>query len=249
MKHSLFILAFLISISAAAEPWDKLLGELTSKRTLSEIKQAKSNFYSRYDRTPLTRSMDFEYEHTFWEFDFVHGSYSTNFKLSLISINDSIVFGKLERLHWRGQIEETHKFSIVETELQSLVDKHNTFYSTDYKTDKFIDELTKKYYFSLGCGETGSDRPRESDKMLNWAKSNNIKKLRQWLCSPNYELQAYAIDGLRRIEDAGTSIPKQLTTIVEHLLSRNSIVINCTGCLMGLETPVNQLLFEYRNIQ
>jgi len=244
MKNSLAILAFLFSISATAEPWDKLLSELTSKRTLTEIKEAKSNFYSRYDRTPLTRSMDFGYEHTFWEFDFVHGSFSTNFKLSLISINDSIVFGKLERLHWKGQIEETQKFSIVEAELQSLVNKHNIFYSTDYKAEEFISELTTEYYFSLGCGETGSDRPSESDKMLNWAKSNNIKKLGQWLCSPNYELQAYAIDGLRRIEEAGTSIPKQLTTIVEHLLSRNSIVINCSGCLMGLETPVTQLLFE-----
>jgi hypothetical protein len=247
MKQSLIILTFLLFISATAEPWDKLVGELTDSKTLNELKEAKSNFYSRHDRTPLTRSLDFGYEHTVWEFDFIHGNYSTDFKLSIISENDKIIFGKLERLHWRGRTEETYEFSVLETELQNLVNEHNTFYTTEYEVDEFLKELNQDFYFSLGCGETGSNRPKEADKMLKWAEKNNIKKLSKWLYSPNHELQAYAIDGLARIEESGKSIPDQQKMIIEHLRNRNSIVINCAGCLMGLETPVNKLLFEYRN--
>lgn len=246
MKYSLIILILLLSVSATAEPWDKLVNELTSKRTLTELKGAKAKFYSRHDRTPLTRSLDFEYEHTFWEFDFIHGNYSTNFRLHLITRNDSIIFGNLERLHWKGRVAESIKFSINEFQLGNLVNNHNDFYSTSYSTDRFINELTTNYYFSLGCGDTGSSRPKEAEQMLKWAKSNNIKKLSNWLRSPNYELQAYAIEGLTRIKEGGKTIPENLEDTVEHLLNRNSIVINCAGCLMGLKTPIKQLLFEYR---
>ncbi len=247
MKQSLIILTFLISISATAEPWDKLVNELTDSRTLTELKESKSDFYSRHDRTPLTRNLDFGYEHTVWEFDFVHGNYSTDFKISVISMNDSIVFGRLERLHWRGRTEESIEFSTIEKELENLVSQHNSFFSTNYEIDEFISELSEEYYYSLGCGETGSERPKEADKMLKWTKIENINKLTKWLCSPNYELQAYAIDGLTRIEEAGNSLPDHVLTLIEHLRTRNSVVINCSGCLMGLETPINSLLFEYRN--
>lgn len=246
MKYSLITLILLISVSATAGPWNKLVNELTSKRTLTELKNAKAKFYSRQDRTPLTRSLDFGYEHTSWEFNFIHGNYSTDFILHLITKNDSIVFGKLERLHWKGRVSESIKFAIDEFHIRKLVNQHNRFYSTFYDTDKFINELTTNYYFSLGCGDTESHRPKEAEQMLKWAKSHSIKKLSKWLRSPNYELQAYAIEGLTRIREDGKILPKNLDEIIEHLLGRNCLIINCSGCLMGLKTPLDQLLFEYR---
>ncbi|WP_207435981.1 hypothetical protein [Sabulibacter ruber] len=246
MKRILIILALLISVSAAAEPWDKLVSGITSKSTLTELRSAKSKFYSRHDRTPLTRSLDFGYKHTVWEFDFIHGNYSTDFKISLITKNDSIIFGNLERLHWKGKVKESIKFSVDGLQLMNLVNSYNGLYLTSYSVNGFLGELTRNYYFSLGCGDTGSSRPKEAELMLKWVESKNIKKLSNWLHSPNFELQAYAIDGLIRIKEEGKAIPKSAEDTIEQLRARNSIIINCSGCLMGLQTPVNQLLFDHR---
>jgi hypothetical protein len=246
MKHTLLLLMLLISFSGIANPWDKLVNELTRKQTLSELIVAKTKFYSRHDRSPLTRNLDFGIKHTVWEFDFVHGNYSTDFKLTILSSEDSIIFGRLDRLHWNGKIKEKYKFSVKEIELVNLVNGHNDFYSTTYTTDGYVDELIQSYYFSLGCGETGSYLPREAKRMLNWVQSENVKKLNDWLCSPNFELQAYAVEGLTRINEDGKSIPEKLDQTIEHLLDKNSMIINCAGCLMGLETPLYHLIFDYR---
>jgi hypothetical protein len=125
MKHTLLLLMLLISFSGIANPWDKLVNELTRKQTLSELIVAKTKFYSRHDRSPLTRNLDFGIKHTVWEFDFVHGNYSTDFKLTILSSEDSIIFGRLDRLHWNGKIKEKYKFSVKEIELVNLVNGHN----------------------------------------------------------------------------------------------------------------------------
>jgi hypothetical protein len=246
MKQILLILIILISISANAEPLDKLVQEITSTQTLTELKIAKTKFYSRHNRTPLTRNMNFSYEHTLWEFEYVHGNYSTDFRLFVITRNDSIIFGRLEQLHWRGRTEKTYNFSINNNKLEDLVNHHNNFYLTSYSINKFIDDITQDYYFSLGCGETASYRPKEANKMIRWVESNNIKKLSNWLRSPNYELQAYGIEGLIRIKENGKPIPENLEKIIKYLRDRNNVVVNCAGCLMGLVTPINKLIFEYR---
>ena len=214
MRKILLILTIFVSTSANAEPWDKLVNQLTSTQTLTDLKSAKEQFYSRHDRTPLTRTLNFEYKFTVWEFDFIYGNYSTDFQLYVVTKNDSIIFGRLERLHWRGRTRKVHKFSINESQLQNLVKQHNVFYSSSYSVNRFINELTEDSYFSLGCGETASNKPMEAKRMLRWAKSRNVKKLSNWLKSPNYELQAYAIEGLTRIKEKDVSIPEDLNEII-----------------------------------
>src|SRR6187402_2715234 len=117
MKRYLILLTFLVSITGAAEPWDKLVAELSSKRTFSELKSAKSKFYSRMERNPLTRSLDFGYEHTLWEFDFIHGNFSDDFRLQVITQNDSIVFAGLDLLDEKGEPQQKIELSANEIKL------------------------------------------------------------------------------------------------------------------------------------
>lgn len=81
MKKFLILAIVIITSSASAEPWDKLVNELTEQRTLTELITSKSKFYSRSERTRLTRELDFGYSHTTWEFDYVQGISSARFFL------------------------------------------------------------------------------------------------------------------------------------------------------------------------
>lgn len=80
---------------------------------------SKEKYYSRMEQTPLTRALGFGYDYTVWEFDFVHGNYSTDFKLSLVT-NDTIILGRIERLNWKNKIQQTTEFAVNEPELTRL---------------------------------------------------------------------------------------------------------------------------------
>ncbi len=225
-----------------AEPWDKMVQELTKCKTLKEVTITKSNYYSRHYGSPLTRELDFGVEHTIMEFDFVYGNYSQDFKIYILTQNDTIILAQIQRVNRKGKILEAKEFSTDKSKFTEFLEHHNEFYLSSFDSEEFIRLTTSDYYYSFGCGETGSNRPPEADKIMKWVQSTNIKRIKKWLVSPNFELQAYALEGLYKLQNKGHSLTAETIVIMEHLDIRNSIVINCSGCLMGLETPMNELI-------
>ncbi|HET9053928.1 MAG TPA: hypothetical protein VFM90_07140, partial [Cyclobacteriaceae bacterium] len=79
-------------------------------------------------------------------------------------------------------------------------------------------------------------------RMTKYVKLNRQKKIDSWLVNPNPEIQAYAIWGLKRLEKNGKKQTEFEEQIIKHLLDKNILIYNCSGCLMGLETPLSELL-------
>jgi hypothetical protein len=124
-----------------------------------------------------------------------------------------------------------------------LLTQYNSFYDAYFRFPEFIKELTRDLYFSLGCGETGGDLPPQAKQMVKWVEAGKIGKLVEWLKSPNFELQAYAVQGLMLIQKKGIQLEQKVIDAIDHLKKRNSIILHCSGCIMGLQTPLSNLVF------
>jgi len=247
MRIITYILIGILGFTRAyAEPYDKVMDSLSKCNTMTEFYEMKAKFYSRSYPAKLERKLDFGYKHIFHEFDYDYststGSYYQGFRFYAIVKNDSIIFGRLEQIHWRGRVERRVDFKRLDNKLSQCVDTYKDFYKTSLTNDSFIEELTKIRYFSFCCGDACASKPREAKQIIRYVNSNRRKKIDSWLINPNPEMQAYAIWGIKRLEKNGKRQTNFEKRIINHLMEKNTLIYNCSGCLMGLETPLKELL-------
>ena len=247
MKHIIIILISLLShVSLSAEPYDKVIEELSKCKTMTEFNKTRSKFYSRSSLARFKRNVDFGYKHVFHDFSYNYststGSYYKDFRFYALVKNDTICFGRIEQLHWSNRVEKRVDFQRLNIRLSDYVKMHNNLYKTRIDTKDLINELTKMRYFSFCCGDGCSHKPKEAKKLLRFIKQRSIKKIKSWLTNPNPEIQAYAVWGLKNIEKKGYELTAHEKKNVNHLLERNTLIYNCAGCLMGLQTPLKELI-------
>ncbi|MCO4294322.1 hypothetical protein NF867_15780 [Solitalea sp. MAHUQ-68] len=248
MKHLCAFLFFVLIVNskATAEQYDKLFDEIVSCKTLSQYLDIKDKYYCLRKTSHLDRNLDFGYRQIIHEFKFDYstskGSYYKGGQIFLLVKNDSIVFGKVNQLHWRNTIEKSVEFSVNTYSLTQYLEQHNTYYKCKLTQKMLQKDLSTIYFYSFACGDGSMTGPKESTKTLNWVSFKNKSALNKWLRSTNCELQAYAVDGLLTIKKNGDDLTSKEMEIIEHLLNRNSTIINCSGCLMGLKTPLRQLV-------
>ncbi|GEM_PF-3552348 len=243
MKHLLVILAIWLYNDARSSTREKFVQELLASKNLEGIKSVHSKYIYAPPEPFLNRPMDFGFSYVVWECELIEGNTFWDFRLTLILKEDSIVYGELAK-------REKYRFWAVQgyfpthhERIQELMVQYNSFYDTNYRFDEFNKVLAQDYYYSMGCGETGNDLPLQAKQMLRWVETGNIRKLVEWIKSPNFELQAYAVEGVTRIQKKGIQLENKVLEIIDHLKGRNSIILHCAGCIQGLRTPLNNLIF------
>lgn len=249
MKIITYILIGILGfIKAYAEPYDKVIDSLSKCNTMTEFYEMKAKLYSGSWPTKLERELDFGYKHIFHEFDYDYsastGSYYKGFRFYAIVKNDTIIYGRIEQLHWRGHVEKAVDFKRLDNSISRFVKDYNGFYKTTLDNKSLIEELTSIRYYSFCCGLGCTSMPNEAKKMIKYVKLKRQKKIDSWLVNPNPEIQAYAIWGLKQLEKKGEKQTEFEEQIITRLLDKNTLIYNCSGCFMGLETPIRELLIE-----
>lgn len=247
MRIILYILIGILGLTNVyAEPYDKVIDSLSKCNTMTEFYEMKAKFYSRSNPAKLERELDFGFKHIFHEFNYDYstptGSYYQGFRFYAIAKDDSIIFGRLEQIHWRGSIEKRVDFKRLDIKLTKFTDSYNALYKTSITNEKLIRELTKIRCFSFCCGDACATIPKEAKRIIRYVNLNRRKKINSWLVNPNPEIQAYAIWAIKRLEKREKKQTKFEKRIINHLLENNTLIYNCSGCFMGLQTPLKELL-------
>lgn len=242
MKYLVVGLALLLNSFARATPRENFIQELLACKNLDGIKAVHSKYIFLPPESFSNRPFDFGYTYAVWECEFIDGNYFVDFRLTLILEEDSIVYGEIGQKKKNRYWVVQGYFPMHQQRIQNLLAQYNSFYDTNYRLPEFIKELMHDFYYSLGCGETGSDLPLQAKQMLRWVETGNLRKLVEWVKSPNFELQAYAVEGLIRIRKKGIQLDKKVLEMIDHLKKRNSIILHCSGCIYGLQTPLNNLI-------
>lgn len=245
------ILILAVNSVLAADPVAQVLTDITSCKTLTEYKAFKQKYYVIRKTDHLERDLDFGYQQVIHDFNFTYsGSSSQPFQVFLLVKNDSIVFGKVYLLgdSWRKKVvEKDTSFSVNHLLLNQYIHDHNALYNTNLSLKRFEEDITSDYFYSFACGDASTTGPKESAKVLSWIEFENKQALNKWLRSANCELQAYAINGLLRIKKNGGQLTSDEERVIQHILNRNSLIVHCAGCLIGLVEPIQQLLHQGSN--
>ncbi|TAF65727.1 MAG: hypothetical protein EAZ55_08155 [Cytophagales bacterium] len=228
----------------AEQPYDKVIDSLLKCNTMTEF--YKTLYPKSSYPNDLGRELDFGYKQVFDQFDYRYynsmGSDYKTFRLYAIVKNDTIIYGKIEQLHWRIRVEKTFNFKRLDNSISQFVKDYNNFYKTTLNNKSLIKELMNIIYYSFCCGDGCTSIPNEAKKIIRYVKLNQQKKIDSWLVNPNPEIQAYAVWGLKQIEENGGKKTEFEKQIINHLLVKNTLIYNCSGCLKGLETPLRELL-------
>ncbi len=187
-------------------------------------------------------------------------SFNQNSKIyylaNIVALDDNIIYGKLffinDKFDWHSNLKPIETFIEDKISIKVLVQTHNKLYKSNYTNRRYLKELNNFYEYSFGCGRICSFKPKEAKKMLKFVEKKAIHKIEKWLRSPNHELKAYGIAGFHLLVKEGNVISIENKNLIDWILSTDKVIFNCSCCLGGLETPINELIentkweFEHR---
>lgn len=189
----------------------------------------------------LERKIDFEYKHH--RISIAHMS-GWDIKLNLFSKNGVIVFGWISEYNLSDHIHSDIRTLKNSTEfLESYISLHNEYYKTELSKKDFKEQFLTEYVIGFGCGLSGEQISRESQKALKYAKNRNKRKLNNYLTSFSPELQTLGTIGLLKIG----KISSEQYRLIRHLKDRNSTIFSCSGCLYGIGETYNNRIEYYED--
>ncbi|WP_207425077.1 hypothetical protein [Pedobacter sp. SYSU D00535] len=242
MKLSLFLFLLVLSNSCLAQYYSRAFDELKTCRTIQEVQATVRKLQRDVTEERISRSMGFGYHYTYYEFSLRPGNRLQNFRLYLVSENDTLRLAKLEGMHWRGHVSEKD-FLVKDTKsIFEFLHQHHKVYKSSLTIKRFEKEITNQLTYTFGCGLDGSDYAKEARLMKKYVASSNQKKLLSWLRSTNTELQAYAATGLIQLKNQGLELGQEQQRALDHLTKLNPPVLTCAGCIYGLTRSVREVL-------
>lgn len=176
------------------------------------------------------RSLDFQFKQSVYSIEIrFDKSRTESFDVYLVSRDDSIVLGKLEKRHSK---QESY-FLIDDDEIKNYIELHNSKYEINLSVKDFKSQLSELLVYTLGCGIDGKDYSKEHQKMMSYVRNKNYNKLSEWLRQISPEIQAYAIEGLYRLQKSGIKIKPSELELIDSIKSRLPFVYGCWGCITG----------------
>jgi hypothetical protein len=243
MNRILIIILTLISINACGQSYKAVTDQITIIKTKSEFEDIFTKLKLTKSGVDIERGLDFGIRQLIREFNYDYitdkGSYLERFRINLLLKDDTIYFGKLQRLNTHIKKDSEFDIQTKNDSISNYISRHNEFYETNWERNEFIDLLTTVYEFSFGCGDGGTYKPDEAKKTLGWVKSKKTDRLIKWLKTPNCELQAYGVVGLLSLK---YQLKQEELDLIAHLTERNSMINHCAGCFSGLNTPLKELV-------
>ncbi len=185
------------------------------------------------------RNLDFQFKQSIYQIEIrFDKSRFEKYRVFIITKNDSIVLGKLEKFYSKQQ----SYFSTNLDEIKKYIEFHNSKYKTNLNEKDFKNQLSELLVFSLGCGIDGKNFSKEHFKMMKFVEKKNYKKLSEWLCQINPEIQAYGIEGLYRLQKTGIKIKPSDMELIESFKSRSIVIYGCSGCITGDYILIDEII-------
>lgn len=207
------------TIITAENNLTKLKGKLDSLKLTS--KDQRNNRIESL----LNRSIDFDYNHN----RIIVRLDSWNYQLDLVSKNDSIYLTSLKTNHFK---EYTFQF-LSEKEMKIYLKKRNSFYHSYKNLKDLFREIPLEETFAMQCGD-GLPYTKEGLEIKSLVKEEYVETLQEMLSNLNCEKQAFAVLGFQLLSKNGIVIPKESAEIIQHIKSRNSELLTCSGCINGV---------------
>ncbi|WP_256010320.1 hypothetical protein [Desertivirga xinjiangensis] len=242
MKLSLFLFFLVLGNSCQAQYYYRAFGGLKNCRTVQDIHATVRVLQRDVTDARISRPMGFGYHYTYYEFSLRPGNRFQNFRLYLVSKDDTLKLAKLEGMHWRGHVSEKDYLVKDTKSIVEFLDQHYEVYKGSLSIKRFEKEITNQLTYTFGCGLDGTNYTKEALLMNKYVAAGNKKKLYSWLSSTNTELQAYAATGLIQLRKRGFELGQEQQRALGHLTKLNPPVLTCAGCLYGLTRTITEVV-------
>lgn len=191
----------------------------------------------------LSRPLDFGFSQTVFEIEISYDkSYVKEFRVFLVTSNDSIVLGNIQELDYYDKVKKSENYITVNQKITNYLNQHKEKYGLELSLKDFFRQLTELIIYGFGCSEGGEYYPPEAKQMKDFVNTQNYDKLARWLRQISPELQAYAVDGLFQLASKGIATKQVDKELIQYLKKRNSDVYHCSGCIYGITTTIEEIL-------
>lgn len=245
LKVILILFFSIVASSTYANDFFKVLNNSFSEAsTMAEFEAKLNQSYEGFriaDKYKIIdgRNLDFRFKQSVYSIQIqFEKSRIQSFDIYLVTREDSIVMGKLKKQHSK----QKSYFSIDENEIKNYVELHNSKYDANLSINDFKSQLSELLVYTLGCGIDGKDYSKEHQKMMKSVKNKNYNKLSEWLRQISPEIQAYAIEGLYRLQKSGIKIKPSELELIDSIKNRLPFVYGCWGCTTGEYILIDRII-------
>lgn len=207
-----------------------------------------TEFEIKFRGEMFSRQLDFGYKQAAYQLILFYGNSSVEeYRVYLILDSaNAIALGTLQRLDVidHDRIIESDQFKPNPKWLEEYTSQHRVLYDSQIDQQDIFQQLTELIVFGFGCGFGGGYDPPIAQKMKDHVDAVDIKSLSSWLRQASPELQAYGATGLLQLQSKGITIPADDVAFIDHLKQRDTPVHSCSGCIVGMMTPLSLLLTQ-----
>jgi hypothetical protein len=154
------------------------------------------------------------------------------YQIDLVCFNDTIVASAIGILDYylQNELKDDHYNTSA---ISILLAKRNVFYHSRKDAEQLIREISLSEMYAFNCGLGGS-RTEEGKHIDQLVEDRNAHPLIDMIKNFNCETQAFGLAGLEMLEKKGYHVPVEVKKIMAHVRKRNSDLVICSGCIMGL---------------
>ena len=122
-----------------------------------------------------------------------------------------------------------------EKEVSEAILEHNKFYESSLIFRDFVNDLANDVAYGYGCSIAPKIEKIQSYNGYKFDNKDNVEIFRDWIKSWNVEIQNYGMDALETLQKKRKVKLSPLDQkIIDHIKTRNSILITCSGCTFGI---------------
>ncbi len=153
----------------------------------------------------------------------------SGFQIDLLCRKDTIFLSSIVASNFNSVRHDEYDSEVIGRFLK----KRNKFYGSSKTVRQLISEISFAEEYAFYCGD-GSPKTKKGKYIEQLVQEENIESLKEMLRSLSCETQAYGVAGFDMFENNGNQIPSEISWLIDHIRTRNSELIVCSGCMSGL---------------
>jgi 2-hydroxy-3-keto-5-methylthiopentenyl-1-phosphate phosphatase len=233
---TIFSLLFFLSVQGQDKKETSAYFELI--KAIASSENLGNNLVYRLDTLKTkfisSRSHVTDYFNRDIDFGFTHRSIIVNlnfagFRVDLLCRNDTIFLTSLSSADYKSINYDNYHNEVI----GQFLNQRNKFYSSSKTPRELIKEISLFEEYAFYCGD-GMPKTLEGKYIEQLVDDENSDTLIDMLKSFNCETQAYGVAGLEMLKKKDYKIPDDAQKLIDHIKTRNTELIVCSGCLSGL---------------